>query len=136
VIADTIHRHDQLWGGDDVPMSCPSIMSSPSYFYLHNEILASVSPVGKQSRLYARHIAILFYLPSRSCTQEFPPPHTDEDFLVGFHDRMCSNICIGYLLRGEGIGYSLAINTTHTISLIGCVANGKQNGWYFISERK
>lgn len=42
VIADTIHRHDQLWGGDDVQMSCPSIMRSPSYFHLHKEILVSV----------------------------------------------------------------------------------------------
>lgn len=49
---------------------------------------------------------------------------------------MCSNICIGYLLRGEGISYSLIINIIYTMSLIGGVANSKQNRWYFISEQK
>lgn len=90
VIADTIHRHDQLWGGNDVRMSCPSIMRSPSYFHLHNKILASVLVWWTNKT---------GFMPSRSCMQEFPvlptTPHRGEggrgeSFLVGFHDRMCS----------------------------------------------
>lgn len=62
MIADTIYWHNHFWGGDDVQISCPSIIRSPFYFYLYNKILASVSLVDKQNRLYIRYIVILFYL--------------------------------------------------------------------------